>query len=320
MSRKKENNNLTFMIVPHGKSKTISLQFSLHKLRILGYLFVFASVIGVYLLADYVRMHVSQKKLESESLALQQKLAAMDQKLAKEKNEFATLMDQVNEMKSYVQQLETLEMEIRNKSGSLLLPSDGAAGSGGAERVSLDSPVIEQELDSHEMIKITSDTLLSLEREVPEKIKNAKHLLQDVDAMNRKLIHTPSIYPAIGRITSRFGNRADPFHGATRFHDGFDIAGYYRSPIYATADGKVVFAARNQGYGKTVQIVHSKKLQTSYSHLSEIIVSVGDSVKKGQIIGYMGSTGRSTGVHVHYMVYENGRPVDPEKYLPTRRR
>jgi murein DD-endopeptidase MepM/ murein hydrolase activator NlpD len=251
---------------------------------------------------------------------LQQKIDAMNEKLAKEKNQFAMLMDQVNEMKSYVQQLETLETEIRNKSGSLLLPIEGTGGSGGAERLSLDSPVIEEKLETDEMIKHTSDTLLSLEREIPEKIKNVKHLLQDVDAMNRKLIHTPSIYPAIGRITSRFGNRPDPFHGATRFHDGFDIAGYYRSPIYATADGKVVFADRKQGYGKTVQIVHSKTLQTSYSHLSEIIVSVGDSVTKGQIIGYMGSTGRSTGVHVHYMVYENGRPVDPEKYLPIRRR
>jgi murein DD-endopeptidase MepM/ murein hydrolase activator NlpD len=244
----------------------------------------------------------------------------MSSELARDRKEMSSLLDQVQEINAYMRQLEQLEAEIRNKSGMIQLPSADSGGSGGVERLSPFAPAMETQLSTADMIRQSSQTLLQLERKIPEKLKKTEHLLRDVNEMNHKLAHTPSIYPAIGVVTSRFGYRRDPFHGAVRFHDGFDIANRYRTPVYATANGTVVFADRRQGYGKTVEIAHSKTLRTSYSHLSELIVSPGQAVQKGQMIGYMGSTGRSTGVHVHYMVYENGQPVDPEKYMPAERR
>lgn len=158
--------------------------------------------------------------------------------------------------------------------------------------------------------------LFAERREREAIVEQFNSLLAEVDELNRKLAHTPSIYPAVGVVTSRYGYRRDPFHGAQRFHDGLDIANRYRSPIYATAAGEVVFVGRKPGHGCMVQIEHSPALATSYSHLARILVRTGEKVKKGQVIGEMGNTGRSTGVHVHYMVYERGRPTNPEKYLP----
>jgi murein DD-endopeptidase MepM/ murein hydrolase activator NlpD len=305
------------MIVPHGKSRTISLQLSYLQVKLLASALLFALGAAVFLLAHAVLLQHANSRLQAENRQHEERIAAMSSELARDRKEMSALLDQVREMNGYMQQLEQLEAEIRNKSGMIKLPSAENGGSGGEERLSPLAPVMETQLSTADMIR---QSLMLLEQKIPEKMKKTEHLLRDVNAMNYRLAHTPSIYPAMGVVTSRFGYRRDPFHGAVRFHDGFDIANRYRTPVYATASGTVVFADRRQGYGKTVEIAHSKTLRTSYSHLTEIIVSPGQAVQKGQIIGYMGSTGRSTGVHVHYMVYENGQPVDPEKYLPAERR
>jgi murein DD-endopeptidase MepM/ murein hydrolase activator NlpD len=320
MSRPKDRQAYTLMIVPHGKSRTISLQFSYLQVKLLAVALLFALGAAVFLLAHALLLQHANGRLEAENRQHKERIAAMSNEMDRDRKEISALLDQVQEMNGYMQQLEQLEAEIRNKSGMIKLPSAENGGSGGAERLSPLAPVMERELSTADMIKQSSQTLLLLEQKLPKKMKETEHLLRQVNAMNHRLAHTPSIYPAIGVVTSRFGYRRDPFHGAVRFHDGFDIANRYRTPVYATANGTVVFADRRQGYGKTVEIAHSKTLRTSYSHLTEMVVSPGQAVKKGQIIGYMGSTGRSTGVHVHYMVYENGQPVDPEKYMPAERR
>jgi murein DD-endopeptidase MepM/ murein hydrolase activator NlpD len=320
MIRPKDRQPYTFIIVPHGKSGTISLQLSYLQIKMLGVALLFALGAAVLLLVYAVFLHHANGRLQAENRQHLERIAAMNSELARDRMEVSALLNQVQEMNGYIQQLEQLETEIRNKSGMIKLPSAANGGSGGAERLSLHSPVMQTELSTTDMIKQSSQTLLLVERQIPQKIKETQHLLRDVTAMNHRLAHTPSIYPAIGVVTSRFGYRRDPFHGAVRFHDGFDIANRYRTPVYATANGTVVFADRRDGYGKTVEISHSKTLRTSYSHLTEMVVTPGQAVQKGQIIGYMGSTGRSTGVHVHYMVYENGQPVNPEKYLPAERR
>jgi murein DD-endopeptidase MepM/ murein hydrolase activator NlpD len=320
MSRPKDRQAYTFLIVPHGKSRTISLQLSHVQVKLLAVALLFALGAAVFLLAHAVLLKHANSQLQAENRQHEERIAAMSSELARDRKEMSSLLDQVQEINAYMRQLEQLEAEIRNKSGMIQLPSADSGGSGGVERLSPFAPAMETQLSTADMIRQSSQTLLQLERKIPEKLKKTEHLLRDVNEMNHKLAHTPSIYPAIGVVTSRFGYRRDPFHGAVRFHDGFDIANRYRTPVYATANGTVVFADRRQGYGKTVEIAHSKTLRTSYSHLSELIVSPGQAVQKGQMIGYMGSTGRSTGVHVHYMVYENGQPVDPEKYMPAERR
>ncbi|MBP2626999.1 MAG: Peptidase [Firmicutes bacterium] len=126
---------------------------------------------------------------------------------------------------------------------------------------------------------------------------------------------TPSIWPAQGTVTSGFGWRISPFGDGNELHPGIDIAYTMGAPIVATADGEIVVSGPAGGYGNLVQIDHGNSIATLYGHNSQLAVTVGQQVKKGQVIAYAGSTGKSTGPHVHYEVRVNNTPIDPMKYL-----
>ncbi len=131
---------------------------------------------------------------------------------------------------------------------------------------------------------------------------------------------TPTLWPVTGPITSSFGERENPFGGNSdegEFHPGIDISGPLGTPIHATADGVVVSAEVVNGYGREVKIDHGHGLETLYGHMSGFAVTAGQAVSRGQIIGYIGHTGRTTGNHVHYEVRIHNAPVNPHKYLRT---
>lgn len=122
--------------------------------------------------------------------------------------------------------------------------------------------------------------------------------------------------PAIGPITSMFGYRRNPFNGeAAELHPGIDFKGNTGDPVKVTAEGKVVHAGAKGGYGNCVIIAHAHDINTLYGHLSKINVSVGETIAMGTIIGKIGSTGRSTGPHLHYEIHRDGNRVDPIEYL-----
>jgi murein DD-endopeptidase MepM/ murein hydrolase activator NlpD len=128
---------------------------------------------------------------------------------------------------------------------------------------------------------------------------------------------TPSIWPVMGRLESGVGGRRNPFGGrGYEYHEGQDIDAAYGTPVQVAATGRVIIAGWQRGYGNVVYVDHGSGLSTRYGHLSEIDVSVGQSVTRGQTIGLVGSTGRSTGPHLHYEVRINNQPVDPKPYLP----
>jgi murein DD-endopeptidase MepM/ murein hydrolase activator NlpD len=126
---------------------------------------------------------------------------------------------------------------------------------------------------------------------------------------------TPSIWPAHGWLTGTFGGRPDPFTGEPDFHQGIDIATDKGNPIYATADGTVESAAPAGQYGNLIVLAHDFGLSTRYGHLSKFSVSVGQRVARGDVIGFVGSTGRSTGAHLHYEILANGRQINPLRLL-----
>lgn len=141
---------------------------------------------------------------------------------------------------------------------------------------------------------------------------------QDIERMARstdKLATKPSIWPVSGEVTSGFGWRSSPWGGGNELHQGIDIANSMGTPVLATADGKVVQSEWSEGYGNMVQIDHGNGIATIYGHNSGIIVTVGQSVSKGQIIAYLGNTGKSTGPHVHYEVRVSGTAVDPIGFM-----
>jgi murein DD-endopeptidase MepM/ murein hydrolase activator NlpD len=129
------------------------------------------------------------------------------------------------------------------------------------------------------------------------------------------ILNAPSLWPVTGRITSSFGERDDPFSGEGAFHAGIDIAAEYGSPVRAAADGLVTKAAFGNGYGREIMIDHGNGIETLYGHLSGFAVTAGEQVKRGQVIGYVGSSGHSTGPHLHYEVRIHNAPVNPHKYL-----
>jgi murein DD-endopeptidase MepM/ murein hydrolase activator NlpD len=144
-----------------------------------------------------------------------------------------------------------------------------------------------------------------------------KEISAFLDKQRSILAATPSIWPVKGWITSGFGKRASPLTGEPGRHYGVDIANEVGSPIKVTADGIVTYAGWETGYGRVVVVEHGYGYSTRYGHCSRIEVKVGQAVRRGDVLSYMGSTGRSTGSHCHYEVRIHGVPVDPEKYLPN---
>jgi murein DD-endopeptidase MepM/ murein hydrolase activator NlpD len=138
------------------------------------------------------------------------------------------------------------------------------------------------------------------------------------ERQRRGVMAIPSLRPVEGyRLTSSFGTRNDPFRRGRRMHNGLDMAGPLGTPIYATGDGIVGRAQWVGGYGNYVEVNHGGEIQTRYGHMSAILVQPGARVTRGQLIGRMGSTGRSTGSHLHYEVRIAGRPVNPMPFLTS---
>ncbi|NDV20601.1 peptidoglycan DD-metalloendopeptidase family protein [Pseudodesulfovibrio sp. JC047] len=126
---------------------------------------------------------------------------------------------------------------------------------------------------------------------------------------------TPSIWPTSGWVTSPFAWRTSPFTGKREFHKGIDISAPRGTPIYAPARGSIIFSGRDGSYGLSVQLRHNSSLMTRYAHMYRIAIKKGQEVTRGELIGYVGSTGRSTGPHLHYEVRLNGVPVNPKRYI-----
>ncbi len=150
---------------------------------------------------------------------------------------------------------------------------------------------------------------------IPAKAEAHDDLLYKADAYLATIRHLPLGQPVNGPITSGFGRRIDPINKKRSFHEGVDIKGKRGEKIYAPADGIVTRACRNGGFGNYVEINHSHGYSTAYGHLQNYVVTKGDRVTRGQLIGQIGSTGRSTGPHLHYEIRHNRKPINPTKYL-----
>lgn len=158
-------------------------------------------------------------------------------------------------------------------------------------------------------------TAVPVEKVLTDPEIDLKELIPGVDSLIENLKSTPVGYPTTGRITSDFGLRRNPITGALEFHLGVDIANRWGTPVRATAEGRVVKAGWCGLLGRCVEIEHGNGFKTFYGHLAKVIVHKGQKVERGMIIGIMGSTGRSTGPHLHYAIKYRGRVINPEPFL-----
>jgi len=151
--------------------------------------------------------------------------------------------------------------------------------------------------------------------DLPAENASLDDLLQGLKGKSDRLASTPSIWPTDGWVTSGFGYRTSPFTGQREFHPGLDIAANFGTAIVAPARGRVVWAGPKGALGNAVVIDHGHGIESFFGHTEKILVHRGEKVERGQELGLVGSTGRSTGPHVHYTIEVNGRPVNPMNYI-----
>lgn len=299
----KQKRCFTIMIVPHSEEATYSFRLPLF----VGQLIVALSVVGLgaFLFLAYAYHNAL---LDAEEVRI---LRQANQVQQDEINTFAGITQQLLER---MQQVEELAEEVAGKLGL-----DQEQDDKGTESSGKSSPAEERlyasRSDPDRVLDRAAENISLLQNLIPENAHALEELKGEVDEYIRRLAATPSICPARGRFTSGFGMRRTPYGGGSQFHYGVDIAGSHGSPIYATADGKVSQAGYRGSYGNLIVIHHGYGFQTYYAHLSKYAVSPGTWVKRGQVIGYMGRTGRATGTHLHYEVHVNGVAVNPSRYM-----
>lgn len=142
-----------------------------------------------------------------------------------------------------------------------------------------------------------------------------KSLVEQLREKQDLLAHTPSIWPTQGWLSCGFGYRQSPFTGLREFHRGVDVATRQGTPVITPADGVVVEIGKDRGFGRFIRLDHGFSYKTYYAHLSEVVVKKGQKVHRGQMIGKVGSTGRTTGPHLHYEIHVKGLPVNPLRYV-----
>ena len=286
----------TVLVLPHARSRFRKLHVSR------AFVSSCVAVLGLTLLAGLYSPHLLFR-LKTQEAALEQ-VAHENQQLRKEKDRFERTLA---EIAGQLEEFESKSGRIASALGVEDLPSSrpaaggpGAAGVWGPRRSMLD--------DELGALKSRAETL----DESMDEIATA------FEERMRVLASTPSIRPVEGWLSHGFGWRKDPFTNSRQFHRGIDIVSDTGTTVVAAADGIVSRAVRVPDYGKMVDLSHGLGFVTRYGHMSEILVRPGQRVRRGDVIGRVGSTGRSTGPHLHYEVFRDGRRVNPWKYLGQR--
>ena len=301
----KKNPFLTVMIIPHNEHGPKSLKISVYFVRFLAILLIVSLMLSFMWLYNYT--YVARENDTLKIVQSQNKNTILEYS-----KDYLVLYQDIKELKEKVSTIEELEGQVRIKNG--FDPTKSFFSEQNQEAL-VDNDGKNKYFASTLTINETKENIELMKEGVPEKEKSLNELIRLMEDRNEALLSIPSINPTIGRITSSFGYRRDPFNNRLSFHDGLDIANSYNTPVYATADGIVIFSGYNNGYGNQVVISHGNGYVTYYGHNARNIVSKGDFVRKGQTISYMGSTGRSTGPHVHYTIKKNGKYVNPINYF-----
>lgn len=287
----------TLLLVPHSGKEARRWRIPVFLLRLSAALGITALVGLAWVGWDYLRLRSAARELQSLRTVNEEQARQIDD-LARRAAEVEERLNELNELDAQVREMLDLPPASDPTSGS---PRVSASRGGPARTVSA-AAVRDSFANSDAALEFMRTRLEDLKEKV------AEH--------QRRLAHIPSSWPVNGRIVSNFGFRRSPFGKGTEYHEGVDIDAPYGAPVRATGDGRVIFAGWKSGYGELVVIDHGYGYQTAYGHNSKIKVRVGQAVKRGDVIAYVGSTGRSTGPHLHYEVIYQGKKKNPRDYLP----
>ncbi len=261
---------------------------------------------------------LGSQRVGAEQRRQTERLAALEQKAQELERSLASKQAERDEMAALAEtRLEELAQELTDREHELtrLWSMIGRAPRDEQRRVSLASRSGQRTAQSVQGRYQELKSKLEAGRDDLSRLSNAAtvlHRKQQAEAAKK----IPNRVPCQGEMTSGFGGRVHPIYGIGRQHNGVDFTSDYGTPIHATASGKVASADWLGGYGQTVEIDHGNGLKTLYAHCETLKVKKGQSVRKGQVIATVGTTGLSSGPHCHYEVHKGGKPVDPLAYLP----
>lgn len=305
---------VTLVLIPDGTDTTRSFKLPRFVIRLTALLALGMLFALVFFALDYVEMHkrvadfnalkAKHRSLQSETRVLNERLSEVKQSLrvvgsyTKQLNELMRLNNKKASKHLGIGALSEDEYEEFKKNAAL-----GGDGILGGVKV---SDMVHSDLFN----KITE-----IENDAHQNIFDMQRLLSRLGKKRSLLSSIPAISPVDGWVSSGFGYRISPFTGKRQKHYGIDIATSVGKPIYAPADGVVIFSGTKKDFGNFIMIAHGHGVVTRYGHNSHNLVVVGQRVSRGDQIATVGSTGRSTGAHLHYEVWVNGRPTNPKKFI-----
>ena len=298
------NKYFTLMIIPRRKNAVTKLSFSSTLIRSLLVIFVLAVLLIFYTIYDYAsikRDKAELARLRVETVEQSQQL----QELALKIDEFA---DRIEEFNQFDKKLRIVaNYQISNDKKMLL----GIGGAGNNQTKIKD--LLDQ--DQVKLVSGMRKNISQLNENANVMEKSFTELLKFLREQKSLLAATPSIWPVKGWVTSGFGSRRSPFASGVEFHGGMDIATRMGKEVISPADGFVVEVTTQAADGNIIRVDHGHGIMTTYSHLSKFAIKQGSRVKRGDVLGYVGTSGRSTGYHLHYAVYVNKIAVNPRRYL-----
>lgn len=293
----------TIIFVPHARAKFRKWQFSTSQVYLAAATLLALTVGGCLALFSWLGESVDNDQLaqiEAENAALREVNEGFE----------ASIRDLEEKVEDYQTRIHKLAIVA----GLTELSPSAEAGIGGAAPLSIGS----LETGSLEPKSPRAGLAMDLDRLEDRLLRLDEGMSLVQEKLSTDHLYTssiPAITPAKGLLTSGFGHRNDPFTGKRAFHPGIDIIAPRGQEIRATGDGIVTLAGWNRGLGKAVSISHGFGVVTRYGHMSKIAVEAGEKVRRGDVIGFIGSTGRSTGVHVHYEVWVEGKAQNPMAYM-----
>ncbi|WP_246309186.1 M23 family metallopeptidase [Paenibacillus alginolyticus] len=324
---------LTLMIIPGANHRTVRFKLPHSSLYIVPSLILLVLIgffVTIYLMNIYSHQTRTnmQQTFDGQERQLVNQITLKNSELEQLQNNLIDLSQQANEFKVKLEEIKKLDHviqlmsqpeETNRTSKKLSMESTESLGGVRSDVGGSEVPVTSQEVTT--LVSSTKQGLTSLVGDINALLVNLSESEVRLEEAERLRSITPTLWPTTTHIiTSGFGIRRDPFTLKPTMHAGLDLDGETNDPVYATAAGKVVEASFDNEHGNHIIIDHSRGIQTEYMHLNKMLVKRGESVTKGQKIGLLGSTGRSTGSHLHYEVHKNGVQIDPSPYLITNRK
>ena len=289
---KRGHEKMTIMFIPHDEKKLINFQIS-------KFIIVFFAVLFVIVIVTSAYAIIKDNAARREEQRLMSNYADVRSHLLRFEKLTQSVEDLVDELKPEIEELYKL-----------------AAGSDDVDKIwnvkSIDDPEFKK---IRNIMPSEIFTLREIQQNMIVSTNAVKTIKNFVDVRNKVIQDTPSTYPNFGHVTSLFGWRRSPFGHGKDFHTGIDIAAAPGTAVVATAPGKVSVAGWSGGYGYAVHVKHKYGFETIYAHCQTVAVSVGDDVRKGQTVGYVGQTGNATGPHCHYEIRLGGVAINPYPYM-----